>query len=85
MVYRVMGKLLWKDGLPGAEITILHRGAPGDKKMVRGEDVLEVKPGHFTYRNSLGEDTVIPNHRILEVRKHGKRLWKRTGEAQASG
>jgi uncharacterized protein (UPF0248 family) len=96
MVYGVLGKLKWRGGLESAEIMILHRGAPGDRKAVRGSDVLEVKQGFFTYspdsrvREGPGasaarnksyvagrEATVIPLHRVLEVRLDGKPVWKR--------
>lgn len=81
MVYRVLGKLLWKGGLERAEIAIVHRGAPGDVKVIEGSRVDEVKSGYLTYTNRFGEDTVIPLHRVLEVRLDGKQLWKRARKA----
>lgn len=78
MVYSVMGKLRWKGGLERAEITILHRGAPGDRKAVPGRSVIEVKQGFFTYQSLQGKvPAVIPMHRIMEVRVDGEPAWKR--------
>jgi uncharacterized protein (UPF0248 family) len=81
MVYQVLGKLLWKGGLGKAEVVILHRGAPGNKKIIFGRDISEVKRSYFVYRNQAGEETTIPIHRILEVRHEGKQVWKRAGKA----
>ena len=77
MVYRVLGRLRWKGRLREAEVVILHRGAPGDRKSIPGEKIVEVKKGYFIYVNTLGRETVIPYHRVLEVRRDGKRIWEK--------
>lgn len=81
MVYNVLGRLLWCDGLHGAEVVIRHRGSPGDVKTIRGETIKEIKRGFFIHSSSPGEETVIPLHRIQEVRNHGETIWKRPGKA----
>jgi uncharacterized protein (UPF0248 family) len=80
MVYRVLGKLLWKGGLRRSEITILHRGAPGDRKVIPGSSVKEVKKGYLIITGPGEEETVIPLHRVMEVRTDGKQIWKRAGK-----
>ena len=81
MVYRVLGKLLWKGGIKEAEVVILHRGAPDDRKTIPGRRIKEIKKGFLVYLNQQGEETVIPYHRVLEVRKDGKAIWKKHGKA----
>ncbi len=82
MVYRVLGKLLWMGGLERAEVMILHRGARGDRKTIPGDRITEVKKGFFIYVNQGGEETVIPYHRVQEVRLKGKTLWERKKQPQ---
>ncbi len=95
MVYRVLGRLLWKGGLERAEIVILHRGSPGDRKTIPGSRITGVKKSYLVYRNGnytrassargygRGADrqVTIPLHRVLEVRLDGRQVWKRAGKA----
>jgi uncharacterized protein (UPF0248 family) len=76
MVFRVLGRLLWEGRLENAGILIIHRGAPGDIKEIAGSSITEVKRSYVTVRGSP-QDTVIPLHRIVEVRVDGKQVWKR--------
>lgn len=75
MAYDVLGKLKWKNRLGECEIIIRHRGAPNDRKVVSGAAIKEVKKSYFTYSN--GRETFIPNHRILEIRRKGEKIWKK--------
>lgn len=93
MVYRVLGRLLWRGGLERSEVVILHRGAPGGRKTVAGSRITDVKKGCLVYRNDTrvfsarsygkGADrqVTIPLHRVLEVRLDGRQIWKRAGKA----
>ena len=47
MAYRTLGKLFWNKELKDAMVTIIHRGAPGDIKEIKGERITEVKKGSF--------------------------------------
>jgi uncharacterized protein (UPF0248 family) len=75
--YEALGKLKWKRLLKGCEIVITHRGAPGDLKTIPGDSVTEVKKSYLMFTNERGEDTFIPLHRVMEIRREGKVLWKR--------
>jgi uncharacterized protein (UPF0248 family) len=91
MVYGVLGRLLWRGELDKAEIVIIHRGAPGDSKIIPGGLVTHVKRSHLIYRGNnitgalsaktTGKEAerqvTIPLHRVLEVRLDGKKIWKR--------
>ena len=77
MVFQTLNKLKWTGRLEGCEIVILHRGAPDDKKVIKGSQLTEVKRGYFSFEAG-GRETTIPNHRVLEIRLEGKPVWKRT-------
>ena len=57
-------------GLDRAEITYLHRGAPGDELTVLGSDITGLERSFF----SIGESK-IPYHRIKRIVLDGKVLY----------
>lgn len=74
----VLNKLKWDPSfrLEDAEVTILHRGAPGDKRIIRGGDILELGRGLMRVATPEGEAS-IPYHRILRIEARGRVLWER--------
>jgi len=77
MAYNTLNKLKWTGKLGGCDVVILHRGAPQDRKIIKGSDITEVKRHNFYYREVDGEEVYIPNHRVLEILCSGKVVWKR--------
>lgn len=75
MVFQILNKLKWTRQLPHASVTILHRGAPGNKKTIQGKSITEVKRSYFLYEKNNSE-TFIPYRRVLEVKK-GSKIWRR--------
>jgi uncharacterized protein (UPF0248 family) len=73
----ILGKLKWTGKLKGCEIIILHRGAPNDRKAIPAERITEIKRSYFCYMDERSRETVIPMHRVLEIRTHGKAVWQR--------
>ncbi|MCD6502848.1 MAG: DUF504 domain-containing protein [Thermoplasmata archaeon] len=67
-------KIFWVMGsLSDVIIEILHRGAPGDVKRIRGEDIRRVgKHWLETYSSSD-----IPYHRVLRIYYKGKLVFSR--------
>jgi len=59
---KVIQKAFWTDEIKNLEITIRHRGAPGDKKKICGKKITKVTKGGFW----IG-DTFIPFHRVIDV------------------
>ena len=50
-------------------ITYRHRGAPDDIKRIRASHIVTLGKSYFTIREPTADDeTVIPFHRILEIR-----------------
>lgn len=78
MVKEVFDELRWhpEKSLEGVEIDYLHRGAPGDKVTVKAEEVERFSRGYMVLLRG-GRETHIPYHRVLEVRKGDKVLFRR--------
>ena len=75
----VLNKLKWGGGdeLQSARVTILHRGAPNDKRVIEGSDILELGRGFMRVVSPEGE-VDIPYHRILQIEARGEILWRKT-------
>jgi uncharacterized protein (UPF0248 family) len=71
----VLNRLRWTEGLEGVTITYLHRGAPGDRLSVRGEDVVELERSFF-----VTADSKIPYHRIRTIEKRREVLYRDRSE-----
>jgi uncharacterized protein len=51
-------------------VTYLHRGAPGDSMIIRGEDIVELERSFF-----VTADSKIPYHRIRAIEHRGKLVY----------
>ncbi|MFA5313562.1 MAG: RNA repair domain-containing protein [Methanomassiliicoccales archaeon] len=64
----VLNELKWRyDSLEDAEITYIHRGAPGDVMTIKGAEIVTLGRSFF----DTG-DATIPYHRIVRI------SWKGT-------
>lgn len=75
----ILNKLKWSPDLnfQNYELVIIHRGAPGDVKIVKCRDILHLGRGFFEAIIE-GRKTLIPYHRIKEIREiDGKVIWKK--------
>lgn len=68
----VLNQLKWgpSGGLERAEVTYLHRGAPGDEMTVLGSEVVVLERSFFCTSESK-----IPYHRIRRIVLDGKVLY----------
>lgn len=75
----VLNKLKWGGAseLRSAKVTILHRGAPNDRRVVEGAEILELGRGFMRVVSPEGE-VEIPYHRILQIEVRGEILWRKT-------
>ena len=80
----ILNKLFWGvqtgDSAENYVIVYRHRGAPGEAKQILASDIRKLGKSYFTLSNQIdGEETVIPFHRVLEIRSllDGKVLWKK--------
>lgn len=76
----ILNKLRWDpNGTVDYLITYRHRGAPGDIKQIHGSQIRRLGKSYFTIsKDSESEETIIPFHRILEVRNvlDDKVIWQ---------
>ena len=68
----VLNQLKWGPGggLERAEVTYLHRGAPGNETTVKGADIVELERSFFCTTESK-----VPYHRILRITLDGELLF----------
>jgi len=67
----VLNKLRWDQRERADEylITYRHRGAPNDERQVRASNIRKLGNSFFTLAGeSDSEETIIPFHRVLEIR-----------------
>lgn len=76
----MLNKLKWdpKLNLKEAEVTITHRGAPGDILVIKGSDILELRRGFMRIASREG-GVDIPYHRIQRIEVNGKLIWRKRG------
>ncbi len=81
MVKRIFDELKWhpEKSLEGVEIVYLHRGAPDDRITVKATEVERFERGYFVLLRR-GREVYIPYHRILEVKKGDKILYRKKSQ-----
>jgi uncharacterized protein (UPF0248 family) len=84
-VSNLLNRLKWTDRLPESEIVILHRGAPKDRKMIKGDNITEIRKGSFSYMDfDTRKEFHIPMHRVLEIWMDEKVVWKKRAKGAVS-
>ena len=74
---QVLDKLKWAEGkLKTCVITIVHRGAAGNFRKIKGSDIVSTDRS-FMYVRSGAETVAIPYHRIVRIEVEGKCIWER--------
>lgn len=76
---QILSKLGWHPefDLQEAKVTIVHRGAPGDARVIEGSDIKELGPAFILVVTPEGE-VEIPYHRILQIEARGQTLWRKS-------
>lgn len=66
----LLNKIRWHSGLnpEDFEVHIIHRGAPNDVKVIPATSITVVLRSCFKFRDSDGDEKVIPYHRVLLIR-----------------
>jgi len=76
----IFNKIFWdkRENPKDYSVTFVHRGALGDAKSISASIIEKVGHSWFTYSSGEEESTVIPFHRIVEVRniKSKEVLWR---------
>lgn len=70
----VLNEIKWKESpeLDGVEIWYLHRGAPEDTMVIRGNEVVHIGRHYLEL-----EGASIPYHRILKICFNGEVVYER--------
>lgn len=73
-----LNRARFRDGnLDAMELAVVHRGAPGDLRVLPGSRITEIGAAGVTVELDEAE-AFIPYHRVLEVREvGGETLWDR--------
>jgi hypothetical protein len=76
---QILSKLRWHPefDLQKAKVTIVHRGAPGDARVIKGDDIKELGPAFMRVVAPEGE-VEIPYHRILRIEARRQVLWRKS-------
>ena len=81
-----LNRLKWTKKLPESEVVILHRGAPDNRKSIKGDHITEIQRGSFSYVDfETKKETRIPMHRVLEIWMDDKVVWKKRGNGKLAG
>ena len=74
----VLNKEKWasKAGLKELEVVIIHRGAPGNLKVIKGASITDVAPRAMMVLEG-DEESVIPYHRVRIIRRGNIIIWQR--------
>jgi len=74
-----LNRLRWHPefNLGDAKVTILHRGVPGDIRVIEGKDIKELGSAFMRVVTPEGE-VEIPYHRILRIEAQGRILWQKS-------
>ena len=80
----ILNRIRWNPEEKGRtyEITYIHRGAEGDKRVIPFSSIEEIHSSWFTYTDPEGGEVTIPFHRVLEVRdaESGKVIWRKRSQ-----
>lgn len=74
-IREILSAMLWKPGErpEDYEIVYISRGTETGLDSVRGSELLEVRSDRMVLPNG----TVIPLHRVVQVRVRGRVVWER--------
>ncbi|HLF06609.1 MAG TPA: RNA repair domain-containing protein, partial [Thermoplasmata archaeon] len=62
--------------LSEVEVEYVHRGAPGDRRRIAGDDIVSIGPVRFDL-----EDASIPYHRVTVITYGGRTVFAREPRA----
>ncbi|MFW6038207.1 MAG: DUF504 domain-containing protein [Candidatus Saliniplasma sp.] len=70
----ILNGLKWDSSkyLNRAEVFYIHRGAPGDYKIIKGNDILNLGRSFIEL-----EDSQIPYHRVFQIIYEGEVIFSR--------
>lgn len=73
----ILNGLKWTTGLDGVEVWFVHRGAPGDGKVVAASEIRVFASWYFTLDAPPGRSGTIPYHRVTRITRRAEVVWAR--------
>ena len=76
-IREILNKIKWcsEGGLSDCEVEILHRGAPNDRRVIRGMDIKDIAPRAIIYRGEGSNGTAsLPSDDDEEVEGSGEEV-----------
>jgi uncharacterized protein (UPF0248 family) len=72
----IFNEIKWRFDLSKCKIYYIHRGAPGDMKIVDGSMIKNIEKSFLVLRG-IAEDAYIPYHRITRIEFEAKTVFDR--------
>ncbi len=73
-VRETLNYLKWgeKCDFSGVEVEYIHRGVPGDTKIIRGDEIKEIGRSFM-----ILAEASIPHHRVIRITRRGEVIFQR--------
>jgi len=75
----LLNEIKWRFDLTKCRVDYIHRGAPGDVKMIEGREIKNIERG-FLVLEGVVEDVYIPYHRIIRIEYEGQIIFEKNKE-----
>jgi hypothetical protein len=72
----ILNEIKWRFDLNRCKVYYIHRGAPGDVKMIEGSIIKNIERG-FLVLEGVVEDVYIPYHRIIRIEYDTQIIFER--------
>lgn len=72
----LLNEIKWRFDLNRCKVYYIHRGAPGDVKMIEGGIIKNIERG-FLVLEGIDEDVYIPYHRIIRIEYDSQIIFER--------
>lgn len=73
----VLNKIKWDVNVDSSEYTVVYRDRLDEKDVEIKYDTIERVEGNFIVIMRNDDEVFIPVHRIIQVKRNGKNIWKR--------
>jgi uncharacterized protein (UPF0248 family) len=72
----ILNEIKWRFDLNRCKVYYIHRGAPGDVKMIEGSIIKNIERG-FLVLEGVVEEVYIPHHRIIRIEYDAQIIFER--------
>ncbi len=72
----LLNEIKWRFDLARCRVYYIHRGAPGDMKIVEGSEIKDIERGFLILKGDV-QDVYIPCHRIFRIEFNNHILFER--------